>query len=266
VEPKPPRNVPSTLQDSESVVLAFELEKTAEYQMRCPNCKKLYSIEGDVMRSSKEPVKFHCAPCDTDFAAVLNNFGGHESVETFELPLVSVGGTRETQFCAKCGAQAPLAASECLACGVLFAKAKTQEEVEEDIFAGRRDLVDSWQQVMSDYEDLDAHDRFVVACFGAGNLAFASHKYGRILSASPTEEIAQAMQARIIALVSYPSERSTIKAQPGLRYLGINNFVLFMGGAVLVAGIMIPAMKSLIVIGLIAILIGMGVHFLIKHP
>jgi hypothetical protein len=47
---------------------------------------------------------------------------------------------------------------------------------------------------------------------------------------------------------------------------GINSMILFMGGALLVVGFLLPGMKSLVAIGFSAVLLGLGIHFFVRHP
>jgi hypothetical protein len=166
------------------------LGNPAIYRMRCPHCQKLYSAERETMRAAQLPLNFHCVSCDQNFAASLNDLGGNEVVDTFEIrpePAADpqIGGVRravevapliEGVRCPKCGISNPRSATECVSCGVLFSKVKTQSEIEDDIVAGRRDLVEIWMKVMTNYEDLSMHERFVNACFDAENLTFASYK------------------------------------------------------------------------------------------
>ncbi len=54
-----------------------------------------------------------------------------------------------------------------------------------------------WEQVMSNYDNMDMHEDFINQAMQSNNLAFASQQYRNILSSHPNEDIAQKMQSRI---------------------------------------------------------------------
>lgn len=251
------------------------------YRMRCPHCQKLYTVSGATMRSAAGALKFQCVGCQAPFAARLSV--EDHTIQTFDLEIPvhkprparpepaavvevpqKVSSNSELS-CPKCGVRNALSATECKTCGVVFAKAKTEADLNAEIaFGGKRELAELWTQVISDYENQGLHERFIRACYEAESLPFASQKYGRILSASPSEETATSMSKRIVALAGYRMEKSPRSEVPTFRLPAINNLLLLFGSMVMVIGLLTPGLKSVSGVGLAAVLLGAGVHFFLR--
>lgn len=274
----------------------YQLHQT--YQMRCPKCRKLYSVQGEQMRLALAPLKFEClsSACKTRYYAELTNAEAMDGITTREVepviepaiepgePVASLPSPAAVEKapliaelrCPKCGTRSAISEAECKTCGVVFAKAKAlvrQERPENEgirgeiSLAGRRELADLWESVMENYEDQERHDRFIQACNEALCLPYASHKYGRILSASPQEEIARAMRKRIVTLASLKFEPRLEKSESsGFRLPGLNSLVLIMGSAVMTMGFLLPGFKNLSGVGLAAVILAIGVRFFVRRP
>jgi len=269
------------------------------YQMRCPKCRKLYSVQGEQMRSASAPLKFQClvSTCKVRYYAELVDAEAIDGIRTWEMetPLqapvppasqpnkdkpapatraaVEKAPVTAEMKCPKCGTRNAISAAECKVCGIVFAKAKAlfrQEKPEaegitgEISLAGRRELAELWDNVMTDYEDLDRHERFVRACYEAGCLPYASHKYSRILSATPNEEIAKAMRKRIVALASHKLE-SRSKSGFKMPMPGLNSLILILGATVMAIGFLLPGFKNLTGLGLSAVLLAIGMRIFIRR-
>ena len=251
-------------------------ESLSAYQMRCPKCQKLYSAPGEAMRTASSPLKFECLvpTCKARYTAHLHNPFSIDGVSTTEIE-VPVRPTRapieraplvSEMRCPKCGTRNAIAAAECKTCGIVFAKTRLDKSETETIvgeisLAGRRELADLWDKVMANYEDQERHDEFVRACFEAECLPYASHKYARILSASPTEEIARSMRKRIVALANHRLDLRSEKPAPKVRLPGLNNLVLIAGGMAMTIGILLPGFKNVASVGFAAILLALGLRF-----
>ncbi len=264
--------------------------------MRCPKCGKLYSVQGDQMRSASTPLKFACLnpTCKTKYYAELVDADTIDGVKTWEVevpdvkpqpapaekPSVPAARTAVEKVptvemkCPKCGTRNAISAAECKACGIVFAKAKSlfrhekpdNEGITGEIsLAGRRELADLWENVMANYEDQERHDRFICACYEAGCLPYASHKYARILSASPNEEIAKAMRKKIVALASHKFEPRGEKTGLKIPMPGLNTLVLLFGSAVMTTGFLLPGLQNLTGLGLATVLLAIGVRFFIRR-
>lgn len=267
------------------------------YQMRCPKCRKLYSVQGEQMRTASAPLKFQCLvpTCKVKYYAELVDADAIDGIRTWEMevppqepvqpasqpdkPLTAIRSavdkvpvTAEMK-CPKCGTKNAISAAECKVCGIVFAKAKAlfrQEKPENEgitgeiSLAGRRELAELWENVMADYEDLDRHDRFVRACYEAGCLPYASHKYAQILSATPNEEIAKAMRKRIVALASHKFEGRP-KSGFKMPMPGLNSLVLILGATVMAIGFLLPGFKNLTGLGLSAVLLAIGMRIFIRR-
>lgn len=77
-----------TLPSSAPSHTATETGSAEPYRMRCPNCKKLYSVEAHLL-GSDDLTKFECVDCQTAFFAMRPELNGARFLETREL---------ETQF------------------------------------------------------------------------------------------------------------------------------------------------------------------------
>lgn len=173
--------------------------------------------------------------------------------------------------CPKCRARTPVAASECRSCGVVFKKlAKREDEQFRSVvgtdasWSDRRELTEMWARVSERYEDEALHQAFVLACEKADCLAFASHKYSRLLEANSGDLIANKMRRQVVGLVSYKTEFAQERGNFGFRVPLLIDLVICLGGAVLVTGLMLPGYLSLVVIGLGAIALGVGLRLFLR--
>lgn len=212
--------------------------------------------------------------CETQFGAILNaETGMHESLDTFivaretRTPVVSAPVVGRD--CPKCGTKNVTAAQECRSCGVLFARFKpgAEERMMSDVqLAGRLELVSMWDTVAEDYQNLDLHQKFVLACDKAGCLPFASHKYANILSVAPEEEIAKKMRKQIVGLASRTLESSTVDKGFSFPLPGFNGLILLMGTVALLVGFGLPQAKDVAAVGAAMVALAIGMRFFLRRP
>lgn len=249
-------------------------------KMRCPSCSKLYSVEPQSLTSPS--LRFECVDCKCQFEAKRSASYDVTILETLQLPAPAFEKPRmpthevplsalSVRECPKCQTPTSFTATDCLKCGVIFAKYKAPVKIVEGVVGeirvdGRRDIVELWDDVLENYWDSSRHDAFVTACFDADLLAFASQKYARILTASPSDEMAREMRRKIIALASFKTEPRPRGLSPRFRVPKFNNLILVFGGAVLTMGQMLPNMKNLTGIGIAAIALALGVRFFLQRP
>lgn len=264
-------------------------------KMRCPGCKKLYSVEEAwVEAPSRAPLRFECVSCKSRFEAKRVSLA-EMTLETFEIPVrapestsqppqertalrsvptrhsVRSAGfetTLETRKCPKCGFDAPLRAEECSDCGIIFGKFREIETISvgEIRLEGRREIYELWDEVMAHYADEAYHERFIMACYEANTLAFAAQKYARILSASGAEEIARKMRKRIVSLASFKTEIRGSNGKATFRVPLLLNLILVLSGAAMTFGLMLPKMKILTWIGIATIALAIGVRYFLRPP
>jgi Zn finger protein HypA/HybF involved in hydrogenase expression len=254
--------------------------RRAEVRFKCPSCQKSYSTElaafealpdKTAHRHLGKRLVFECVTCKTQFSArLLNPAEAATQILPTRVPLnKSPGGSlHQTQVlvparkvplrpdrvtCPKCKRENPRGAKDCPGCGVVFAKYRgevAEERMASDAqLAERPELISLWNEtVVSDYNNTAVHERFIEACRAANSLAFAAYKYKRVLEAAPEEEIARAMQKRVVALVSHPFERKA-RARIEFRLPGFNGLAIALSSAVLTMGLMLKNMQNLTAIG-----------------
>jgi hypothetical protein len=212
------------------------------FRMRCPNCKKLYSVEAHHL-DSDDLTKFECVSCQTSFFAMRPMLHGAHFLETRELetqfaPLspslpgidgfeeepveAPFGSARElertvrsgvvqapiveSRECPNCHTRNALSNSECTKCGIVFAQFQPglEARIANDIeFSESAELTLMWQGVQDDYQNISKHEAFVAKCAADEALVFAAHKYAQILVAAPVESIARQMRSRIQGMAAY---------------------------------------------------------------
>lgn len=302
------------------------------YRMRCPNCRKLFSVEARHLSDSSKPTTFSCDSCNQLFGALAPTDSELDSVGTIalETPQVIARPTREIQGhlahlsfrnkasedgafneeaireaeieleyhairieepeeratlipvpivlgrapktevreCPKCGSKTSKGANECRSCGVVFERYKpdSEERFNNEVqLAGRIELVHLWDSISGDLHNKEAHESFVQACYEAGSLPFASHKYSSILDGAPDLEIPRLMRNRIIGLASQNFERSTIEMERTFPLPSFNSFILLLGTLTIGLGLGLPKAGDLIGVGLMMIVVAFGLRFFLRR-
>jgi hypothetical protein len=245
----------------------------AVYKMRCPHCKKLYSVQAQVVLSASSPLHFQCKSCNVNFETPVLSMDeiNHMEIETrFVRGEVGVGAPAGLVPCPKCHQSNERTAEECRSCGIVFAKYDEADRLDRlSEFGIRRDLADLWASTLNDYDNMDLHEQFIAECYKADCLSYAAQKYSRILGAAPNENIAKLMRRRILGLASFKTEspsvrknESTDKTQEsGFKIPRIDQLILIAGGALMGFGLILPNSKDLIGIGLATVALGAGIFY-----
>ncbi|MES2857184.1 MAG: hypothetical protein V4692_15050 [Bdellovibrionota bacterium] len=264
------------------------------YRMRCPSCRKLYSVEpkhfalnnlsttgaGALSKASQ----FECVDCETQFGAILGpDSTVAEALDTFipEQPVVlrEIPKTESVavpvsssvvvgRSCPKCATRNVTTAQECRSCGIVFAKFRTggEERVMSEIqLAGRLELVSFWDTVAADYQNVDLHQEFVMACEKAGCLPFASHKYANILAVAPEEEIARKMRKQIIGFASRKLDKPAAQSFK-FPLPSFNSLILLLGTFALVVGMGLPGASEVTPVGGAMIALAIGMRVFMRRP
>jgi transcription elongation factor Elf1 len=219
-----------------------------DFQMRCPSCRKLYSVDAGQVKRAGLVLKFVCLDCHTRFAALVQNASGAE-LETYvdslekvarieqaegpalrgvtepvplHTPVPTAVRSRSTGYaptpmvrtrnCPKCNAGNTLTATECQRCGIVFRRfvpGASERVLQEIELTGRSDLLRMWDDVMADYFNEGLHERFIDSCYQAGCLTFAAQKYTRLCEAAPAEDLAQRMRKRVIGFASIKTDATS---------------------------------------------------------
>tara|TARA_B100001248_G_scaffold255904_1_gene236227 strand:- start:1732 stop:2268 length:537 start_codon:yes stop_codon:yes gene_type:complete len=106
------------------------------------------------------------------------------------------------ETCPSCNKPKHLDIEECPYCGVIYKKVALQAEDFGPQAQMDLDLLEKWQSLLEDYENLNAHEDFLQMALMKKNLPFASQQYRKILEVNPNDELAKKMQDKIINLVS----------------------------------------------------------------
>ncbi len=130
---------------------------------------------------------------------------------------------------------------------------------------GTLSIADLWSAVQESYDSEWRHQEFILACYRAGCLYYASQKYARILNTSPTEEIAQKMQGQIEALVLKDRfSRGTEVVTHGSTRM--SSFIAIIGLVIAFVGFMSPNFRNLVGVGISIFVMATGLRFFISKP
>ncbi len=254
------------------------------FQMRCPNCRKLYSVEPGLLGTDRSHfTKFECVSCKTAFLAMNPEMHGRQFLETKFL---------ETQF-------APLASSEtesALGSSLGSTEMESKRDLElvvdrsyrsavvlvplqdsalqaraaEDIeLSESAVLLAMWNSVLDSYLNLARHESFVNRCFEEGRLAFASHKYAQILVADPQNEIARKMRNRVTGFASYgfdAGSRGLETTSWKIPLPSFNSFIILLGTIAAVVGLAFPNAGHTAGLGFAMIALALGLRFFLRRP
>lgn len=255
-------------------------------RMRCPNCRKLYSVEMRHLQSSVQAPKFDCIGCQSQFAVELPIQLGTPLLETYliepsfpasdipQAPSIARAPVEkvpqvESRTCPKCGSRSPMTSEDCASCGIVFSRYKpdTDESYFGDLnVVAKREISALWEAVVENYESELTHDRFVRACQEAKCLSFAAHKYSKILSAAPGEELALKMQKQVMAYASHKFEHPKERGGWKFRVPGFNGLAIFLGTSVTLMGLLLPNMNNMTGIGISLLALSIGVRFFLRGP
>ncbi|MES2965758.1 MAG: hypothetical protein V4760_17890 [Bdellovibrionota bacterium] len=275
------------MQDFNEQDASFNLQpepSVTAYRMRCPGCRKLYSVESHLILGVENP-RFECVACQTAFLAhELPSGTMLETVAITETPLgpaPTAPTTRKafepvpmaaTRPCPKCGSRNDARASECTSCGILISRFRPGEEakvVVEIEMAGKLELVTLWDEVAADYRNMTRHEAFIRACYDASCLAFASQKYARVLAGAPEEEIARAMRKRIIGLASAKFETGStdeMKTRWSIPLPSFNSFIIMLGVILVGVGSGLPQSRDIAGVGFAMLALAAGLRIFARRP
>lgn len=264
------------------------------YRMRCPNCRKLYSVEPKLLGASESALsKFECVDCQTAFFAMKPEFHGahflqtqmletqfapfshqpnfspnertlNEAVTAFDLDRSSDISEFARQVRASVIPIQTVTGAE-----TLFAR-ETGRTVAKDLeLAESAELVALWQGVTDDYQNAARHELFIAKSHELQRLTYASHKYAQILVVTPQDELARRMRNRVIGLVSYGFDATTnglSKVTWQFPLPSFNSFIILLGAILVMVGFGFPHARQTAGLGFAMIALALGLRFFLRRP
>lgn len=248
---------------------------SSSFRMRCPDCFKSYTVDwADV--HELQP-RFECVTCHTHFYVEAA-----QAVNT----LTEIIGVKENHFenshdlndvteslfnCPKCSAPYSAGENECKKCGVIFLKFAEKKlhklsEVGDTSITASGELKSLWEDVLNDFENEIAHQKFINAAWAEASMDYAAAKYRGILDVVPNDEWALKAQNRIRDLnsikfeIQADEEASVFKkwfqdldmvdfVQTHFKKLRFTNILMFACAIIIIMGVFTPGMRNLIGFG-----------------
>ena len=251
--------------------------------MRCPNCRKLYSVEPKLLGTSEtELSKFECVGCLTAFYAMKPELHGAHFLQTqlletqfapfYHQPssLPTIDGFDESDV-----SDAPALERHVRSAVITVPVEEAYGQELGRGFARDLELAESaelvalWQAALDDYQNTAKHETFVARCLERQRLAYASHKYAQILVNAPAEEIARKMRERVIGLASYGFD-ATSKGLSRFTWQfplpSFNSLIILMGSILVVVGFGFPHARQTAGLGFAMIALALGLRFFMRRP
>ena len=269
---------------------------------RCPSCEKLFEVQSSLIND--ELAHFQCVSCKNHFyfASELIKDG---MVQSFPLDLSSLQGLGDldfvnrsveaqvnqelfalndkafvqpeprkmeapeieaTKICPKCQSVNRVSASDCEVCGVDFKKIEMLQKDGHHFHKISRTLHDQWQYVLSHYDDMTAHQKFLTLCLGKGHLTLGARSYQKVLQVLPADETATLMLKQIAAVTEVPFElvRSNKKSLSFWR-THMFSLVFAVAGLIIMSGFIFPQSRNLVGAGVAILVVAYGVKSLLNE-
>lgn len=230
-------------------------------RIRCPGCQKKYGVEPSQIKDAKP--EFLCRQCGVKFYFDYPPTAPGEilgKVKAAEPSGVVNSVETESFACPKCKYQNRKGSKTCQSCGIVFEKyEKRQKGVQPDMLSSD-EMRTMWESVLTDYSNMDKHDKFVRECLARNQLPYASQQYRIMIETNTADTIAIKMRDKIIEMATLtfmPPKRdiAPVKQQNFPMIIGIVGLVLGL------AGLMIDTLKMLSGLGFVMMAAGAGLHF-----
>lgn len=243
----------------------------AHFNVRCPSCNKLYRINSKEIHSSTP--HFECQACTTQFAFDYPpKMTGPIETRVVELPKLekleavpeAAAQQPELKACPKCLVMNPRLNTECVKCGVIFARL---EGLPADAKAVKATpgLVKAWQDLLGDYGNLKKHLAFVDRCEDLQAIPFALRKYQDLKEAQPHDETANEMLHKVLmrSMVrktkSNPMTKAALEAVEKINWRRVQKLSpLVLGGLLILYGLMSHGSRNMVGIGAALIFLTVG--------
>jgi hypothetical protein len=179
----------------------------------CAACDRL--VELDVFRVEAGRLRVVCSQCGEENQSeaearaseqkVAN--GGTAGAAGSGLKVVSLRRPRMTVplemqapdgFCPKCISPRSAISKSCKSCGLVYANFRPEEHLPS------AEMTQAWERVTARWDDVAAHDAFLAAALGRGELAQAARLYRIRLASSPADPAALRARDEVIRLATLP--------------------------------------------------------------
>lgn len=128
--------------------------------------------------------------------------------------------------CPECGYENQKGSVSCRRCLLIFEKYQRKNQKVNAQMMGSRRLEDQWRDVLSDYENMEKHEKLVSDALREKNLPFVSQQYRKMLDLNPTDEVAKKMIEKIIN-VTMMTYTPPIRKEPPQNTRWITMLILF---------------------------------------
>ncbi len=143
------------------------------------------------------------------------------------------------------------------------------------IIQSPKSIADLWAAVLDHYEQERKHQEFILACYRAGCLYYASQKYARILNTAPTDRIALKMQNQIEVFamkkqIEKPVDKKLTeklaKKKAFSKSARLSDFAVIVGIAVTLLGFISPSFRNLVGVGIFIFVMAAGFRYFFSRP
>ena len=127
-------------------------------------------------------------------------------------------------------------------------------------------IADLWAAVLDDYENERKHQEFILSCYRAGCLYYASQKYARILNTTPGESIALKMQTQIEVFAMKDHLARPIEKKRTSNSSRLSDLVAIVGVLIALAGFISPNFRNLVGVGISIFVMAAGFKYFVSKP
>lgn len=255
-----------------------------QIKVRCPQCFQSFRINAKEVHQARP--KFACTKCHSKFWLPFP-----ESLKQKELigfPLSWIESAPETKAtvegsngaadssavkddtfeCPSCGFANAKDQAECKKCGVVFEKIMARVKDEEEGVTSTPNLRKMWKQILTDFENDELHEEFLLECQKLNCLTFATRRYSQLGEAVGVDDTIEKMMERLnslsqqkLAHLQAPLEAKAKSSNWRPGWLSLSNIMLFFAFAVIAVGMMTPGGRNLIGAGAALGFLSLAVRF-----
>lgn len=180
---------------------------------RCPTCSKLYQVDSRLIKSSSP--QFDCVVCSEVFYFHYPPADWNK-IEALRMEDRNSASKKLDKVCPKCSAINMNSAQECYSCQVVF---QNYELLKKETFPNALpSLVQTWQNYLQDYENLEKQSHFLQKCFSLNQLDYAQAKISSLKKVMGSEDLicVQAMD-ELNRLIKIKQQEKRLQPQDGMK-------------------------------------------------
>ncbi len=242
-------------------------------RIRCPGCQKLYGVDPSLIKDPRP--EFGCRQCGIKFWIEFPPREPGEVVGTLKAAIEPNDASPypkpsrpppnlENKFsCPKCKFNNEKGSISCASCGVIFEKLEKRGKPTPADIGATDDLRLQWEKVLTHYQSVEEHERFLRECLAVKQLPFASQQYRRMIDLNASDPIALKMRDKIIemATLTYIPPR---RPEPMPAKSSISMLIAIGGLFVGIIGMFIPKIQIFSRLGFVAAIAG-GAFYVIQY-